>query len=131
MTVTLQDDPQTAEVHRPESQAVDITIDCAREVAFTLKIRLPWWLAGAPAITVNGTPLSAPARPSSFYAIRRTWHHDRLRVVLPKRLAVCPLPDRPGTVAFMDGPLVLAGLVDEGRVLYGDPSRPQHDPGAR
>ena len=125
VSVTLQDDPQAAEVHRPGSQAYDITIDCAREVEFTLKIRLPWWLSDAPSITVNGEPLAVTQDPTSFYGIRRTWHNDRLHVVLPKQLAACPLPDRPGTVAFMDGPQVLAGLVEEGRLLYGDSAHPE------
>jgi hypothetical protein len=43
-------------------------------------------------------------------------------LVLPKTLTAEPLPDDPQTVAFMDGPVVLAGLVDEERALLGDPS---------
>ena len=66
-----------------------------------------------------------PATPSSFFAIHRTWTDDRLQIVLPKRLSAWPLPDRPDTVAFMDGPVVLAGLIDEGRVLCGDAEHPE------
>ena len=44
---------------------------------------------------------------------------------LPKGLITEPLPDMPGTVAFMDGPVVLAGLCNEERALYGDPDDPR------
>ncbi|HBI72430.1 MAG TPA: hypothetical protein DDY59_04485, partial [Lachnospiraceae bacterium] len=36
-----------------------------------------------------------------------------------------PLPDEPETVAFLDGPVVLAGLVGEERMLYGDIRKPE------
>jgi len=61
-----------------------------------------------------------PDAPSSFHPLRRTWDHARIHVELPKALTTCPLPDGPNTVAFMDGPVVLAGLCDEERTLYGD-----------
>jgi uncharacterized protein len=125
VSVTLTEDGQTAEVERPNAQAYHLHVACRQPVEFTLKIRLPWWLAAAPVVTLNGTPLDVPATPSSFFAIHRTWTDDRLRIVLPKRLSAWPLPDRPDTVAFMDGPAVLAGLIDEGRVLYGDAEHPE------
>jgi hypothetical protein len=46
-------------------------------------------------------------------------------VELPKGLTGCPLPDTPDTVAFMDGPAVLAGLCGEERILAGDKDRPE------
>jgi len=125
VAVSLRADPQTAAVDRPLAQAYDLTVSCAQPVEFTLKLRLPWWLAGAPTIVVDDVPLEVPTAPSSFYSIRRVWQNQRIHVVLPKRLTAWPLPDRPDTVAFMDGPLALAGLVDESRVLYGDPACPE------
>jgi hypothetical protein len=100
-------------------------VDAERPVEFTLKIRLPWWLRGAPTIAVNGTPVEAEFVPSSYWSIRRTWQRDRLHVELPKGLTTCPLPDRPDMVAFMDGPVVLAGLCDEERTLHGDKDHPE------
>jgi hypothetical protein len=125
VSVTLTVDGQTAEVERPNAQTYHLHVACQQPVEFTLKIRLPWWLAAAPVITLNGTPLDVPATPSSFFAINRTWTDDRLQIVLPQRLSAWPLPDRPDTVAFMDGPAVLAVLIDEGRVLYGDAEHPE------
>ena len=43
-----------------------------------------------------------------------------LSLELPKSLTLVPLPDAPDVCAFMDGPVVLAGLCDEERTLVGD-----------
>ncbi|MBN1641944.1 MAG: glycoside hydrolase family 127 protein [Anaerolineae bacterium] len=124
--VTQTADSQAGSVHRPGSMASDLEVRCARAVAFALKIRLPWWLRGEPAIAVNGEPYDVPNAPSSYYRVSRTWGEgDRVRVELPKGLTSVPLPDEPGTVAFMNGPVVLAGLCDEERTLYGDPDHPE------
>jgi hypothetical protein len=69
--------------------------------------------------------VEADFSPSSYRSIRRTWQRDRLHVELPKGLTTSPLPDRPDMVAFMDGPVVLAGLCDEERTLCGDQVQPE------
>ncbi|MEI5604351.1 hypothetical protein, partial [Streptomyces brasiliscabiei] len=84
---------------------------------FTLKLRLPAWLAGAPTILVNGEQVELQGDSAQVIALRRTWRDDRIEVVLPKRLSSFPLADKPDSVAFMDGPVVLAGLCDEERAL--------------
>ena len=123
--VTQTADIQLGATRRPSSLAFDLAIDCAQPATFALKLRLPWWLAGAPLITVNSSPESAEPVPSSFYGLQRTWHHDRVHVELPRQLTICPLPDEPETVAFVDGPVVLAGLCDAERMLDGDRDLPE------
>ena len=76
-------------------------------------------------ITVDGERQHVPARPGSFVRLRRTWQQERVHVELPRKLTACPLPDAPDTVAFMDGPEVLAGLCDHEVTLYGDRARPE------
>jgi DUF1680 family protein len=125
VTVTQTLDPRIAEIRRPCSLAIRLAITCAQPVEFTLKIRLPWWLSGEPVIAVNGVREHMPAVPSSFIHLRRTWGQDTIYIELPKRLTTCPLPDRPDMVAFMDGPVVLAGLCEEERMLYGDANAPE------
>lgn len=109
---------------RPDRWAMDFHVRCGTPTEFSLRIRLPWWLSGPAQITVNGNPVPIQSGPSRFLEIRRTWTDDRIRLVLPKSLTACPLPDRPDMVAFMDGPVVLAGLCSENRALYGDPNNP-------
>ena len=112
-------------VHRPKRWVIELSIRCEQPVAFALKLRLPWWLSGEAHILVNGEPETITTGASSFHAIQRMWHDDTVRVELPKALSTCPLPDEPGMVAFMDGPVALAGLCDEERMLYGDKDKPE------
>ncbi|MGH2346496.1 MAG: beta-L-arabinofuranosidase domain-containing protein [Chloroflexota bacterium] len=123
--VTQMADSQLGSPRRPNSTAFNLAIACDRPSEFTLKIRLPWWLAGAAEIRVDGERLHGPFLPSSLYEIRRTWGENQVAVSLPKKLAGVPLPDQPNMVAFMDGPVVLAGLSDEERPLYGDRDDPE------
>ncbi len=123
ITQTL--DTQKEQPRRPQSIAFDLVIETEHPVDFTLDIRLPWWLQGTPRITVDGIPEEVPHQPSTYHRLHRTWSQNRIHVELPKGLITEPLPDMPGTVAFMDGPVVLAGLCNEERALYGDPDDPR------
>jgi DUF1680 family protein len=123
--VTQTWDAQRGETRRPRSHAYDVAIDCAQPAEFTLKVRLPWWLHGEATVLINGERQAISSIPSSFVALRRTWGHDKVHIILPMALTSYPLPDRPDTVAFMDGPVVLAGLCDEERMLRGDKDAPE------
>lgn len=123
--VTQTIDHEIGETRRPRRLSIDLGVKCERPVAFTVKIRLPWWLSGEPVITVNGIGEHVKSGSSSFHSIHREWNNDKVHIELPKRLTSCPLPDQPNTVAFMDGPVVLAGLCDEERILYGDKDIPE------
>jgi len=109
---------------RPSRWVIELAVACDQPVAFTLKLRLPDWVAGPPGVWVNGERQEVGCRPSDFHAITRVWQNDRVRLELPKAVRACPLPDEPETVAFLDGPFVLAGLCDEARTLHGDKDAP-------
>jgi DUF1680 family protein len=111
--------------HRPNRRVVELSIRCEQPVEFALKLRVPWWVVGQATVLVNSEPQAVETGPSSFCTIRRTWQDDAVRVEFSKALSTCPLPDEPDTVAFMDGPVVLAGLCEEERTLYGDKDRPE------
>ncbi len=112
------------ERHRRNCVAFDLTIKADKPVEFALRIRLPWWLSAGATILVNGEPEQVANEPSSFHTIRRTWSDDTLHVELPKTITASPIPDEPNKIAFMDGPVVLAGLCDEERTLVGDVDDP-------
>ncbi|HEX2947326.1 MAG TPA: beta-L-arabinofuranosidase domain-containing protein [Clostridia bacterium] len=112
-------------MHRPGTLAVKINVTCDSPVEFELKLRLPWWLKDSPKIYINSELQEIQSAPSSFLTLKKTWKNDTIRVELPKGLSVCPLPDNPDVVAFMEGPVVLAGLCDEDRTLYGDKEHPE------
>ena len=123
--ITQTFDPQTGETRRPNNVTVDIAIAADRPSEFDLKLRIPWWVKGEATVEVDGTPETTTAKPSSTVTLRRAWQNHKVRLVMPKGLTASPLPDQPETVAFLDGPVVLAGLCDEERTLHGDASRPE------
>jgi len=122
--VTQAFDSEASAQRRPSRWAVELEVDCEQPVEFRLKLRLPEWVTEPVAVFVNGERQAVSGGPSSFHAIERVWHKDRVRVELPKALWACALPDQPDTVAFLDGPVVLAALCDEERTLYGDKEEP-------
>lgn len=113
--VRIAEDPQTGQARRPASLAYTIQVRTDRcgsmePTVFGLQIRLPWWLQGKAEITINGQPQPVEDEPGSFVELTRDWCNDTIHVVFPKALSAAPLPDDPRSVAFMDGPIVLAGL---------------------
>jgi uncharacterized protein len=106
----------------------------AGAATMTLRVRVPTWAAGPPAVRLNGAAVpaaviapattiipattvipGAPGRPGpqpgGWIAIRRRWRTgDRLEVTLPMQLAFEPTPDRPGIQAVTYGPVVLSGI---------------------
>jgi DUF1680 family protein len=112
--------------HRPMADRYVVRVESDRPAEFALRLRLPWWLSGPAEVAVDDGPAESIQRgPDGWHAIRRTWHHDTVRIDLPKALTACPMPDAPEMVAYMEGPTVLAGLVDSERTLTGDPARPE------
>ncbi len=106
--------------HRPKAWRVRFHVTCAQPSEFTIKLRLPAWLSGAPSITINGERIDLPSDTPSFYALRRVWSDETFVLELPKQVVAVPVPDAPELRAFVDGPVVLAGLCDEDRLLVGD-----------
>jgi DUF1680 family protein len=133
ITQTLVNEADDHRVHRgvdpaerPNRWVVDLRVTAPKPASFTLRLRVPWWVQGTPALTINGKDEPIATKPSTYITLKRTWNSDHLRLTLPKGLATVPLPDRPDTVAFMDGPVVLAGLTSESRTLAGDRSKPEN-----
>lgn len=116
---------QNALVHRPRAQVIEMTVQAEGAGEWALRLRMPSWLAGPATVELNGEPLAEGAAPGQLLALRRAWANDTLRIALPRKLTSVPLPDDPSMVAFMDGPVALAGLCDEERTIYGDPANPE------
>ena len=116
--------PVNAEYHdRPSCWAMKYQINGAGK-NFGVYFRKPAWLAGEPVLCLNGveTPYETE---NGFILLRRIWNDDTVTLKLPKKLSTWPLPDRPNEVAFLDGPVALAGLCGESRTLYGDIDNPE------
>ena len=105
----LSNDPQTNQPHRPDSIAYQLTVETQQPREFTLRLRLPWWVSGPAEVTLNGAVQAVEVR-DGYLELRRAWTKDALHLTFPKALVAVPLPDEPELCAFMDGPVVLAGL---------------------
>ncbi len=93
----------------PEDPATRLDIEVVRPVRATLEVRQPGWCEGM-AVRVNGRPWNAGAAASGYAAIDREWRNgDRIDVSLPMALRAVPLPGASAVVAFVYGPIVLAG----------------------
>lgn len=111
--------------HRPMSTVIHLQVEADKPQEFDVKLRLPWWLAGQARLLVNGQPQEIVSKPSSYITIRRKWNRDKLRLELPKSLHAELLPGSKDMYAFMEGPNVLAGLVDGAKTLTGQPAKPE------
>jgi DUF1680 family protein len=116
--------PQHGSLHTPRSVEARLTVTCESPMELDVAIRMPDWLAGAARISVNGVVVDVRSEPRSFATLHRKWSRDIVAVSLPSALSAWPLPDRPDVMAFMDGPVALAGVCDGDRVLLGDKNRP-------
>jgi uncharacterized protein len=108
---------------RPSENIIHISVQAEKTVEFILRMRIPWWLKSKPACILNEQAANWYEE-DGFLCFKRAWEKDELRVIFPYGLHVWPLPDRPDTFAFMNGPIVLAGLVGEERTLFGDINDP-------
>jgi uncharacterized protein len=124
------------ETRFPDDDRIHLEFQCEKPVALGLRIRVPYWATRGITVTINGERQEASAKPSSYWAVERTWKTgDRLDASLPMSLHVHAMPDDPTVQAFMYGPLVLAGaLGNEGltyEMMYADPVNARRGEGMR
>jgi len=118
--VNIERDPDS----RPNHWAIEIRVDADQPAEFALRLRIPTWLRSQASVHINGQAQSMEGSSSGFFSLKRVWGHDQVRLVFPKGLTASPLPDRPDTVAFLDGPVLLAALTDGAVTLAGDAGKP-------
>jgi len=114
----------------PEEEATHLTMTLTQPSRFALKVRRPSWATSNVSLAVNNQNQDGAAfQRDGYLTIEREWRSgDRVDVRLPMSLHTEAMPDNPKMVAFMYGPIVLAGDLgkeglDQAR-RYG-PSAPQ------
>lgn len=117
---------RTEPLRRPQAQTVEMAVACERACELDIRVRLPWWLCGPATARVGDADLELGSQPGRLVSLGRRWEagETALHLELPRRVVAEPLPDAPDTFALLDGPVVLAGLVDAERTLVGDPADP-------
>ncbi len=94
-----------------------IEVNATESIRFTLSLRVPWWAANEPIIHMNGERIQGVASRPGFISIERMWQRDTVTIEIPRSITICSLPDMPDMGAFMDGPVVLAGLCEEEKTI--------------
>jgi DUF1680 family protein len=96
----------------PECDTTKLTVQLDQPVDFTVHVRVPYWATRGATAKLNGEVIATNAEPSSWLCMKRKWNNqDRLEITLPMSLHKAPMPDDETLVAFMYGPLVLAGIL--------------------
>jgi DUF1680 family protein len=94
----------------PEEDTTRLFFTAQKSVRFALKIRYPSWAKSGVFLLINGKNKPVKATPGSYFTIERKWKlGDRVEVRFPMSLHMEAMPDDPSIVAFLYGPLVLAG----------------------
>jgi DUF1680 family protein len=118
----------TQETAFPTEETTRITVHAKRPTKMNLRLRAPYWVAGAPTLKVNGKSVITPAGPSTYVSINREWKDgDHVEYRLPMKLHLHPMPDDPTLQAVMYGPLVLAGKLGP-HIERAEATRPRMSP---
>lgn len=92
-----------------------------RPIEMTVHLRHPHWCRTAK-VRINGKPVVESKQASSYIELKRVWNNgDVIELDMPMELQAVPLPGSERIIAFVYGPIVLAGsLGSEGIPLHGD-----------
>lgn len=94
----------------PNSDTIHFTLNTKTPCLFALRIRKPWWAKNGIGITVNSKPVAITKEENGYIVINRKWgKRDKLQVIIPMSLYTEAMPDNANRIAFLYGPLVLAG----------------------
>ena len=93
----------------PDGESSTLTVTAPRRVRATLNVRCPAWCDGV-RVRVNGRAWNRRPGADGYVAIAREWRSgDRIDVQLPMTQRTEALPGNPDVIAFLRGPIVLAG----------------------
>jgi len=94
----------------PESNKTTLLLTTKVSKQFPLYIRNPKWANDGVRITVNGKKITTLKDENGFLVVDRKWNNnDKVEILLPMTVHSEPMPDNPNRVAFLYGPVVLAG----------------------
>lgn len=115
------------ETNFPKSNISRFTVSTDQPKKFTMQIRRPYWAGKGFRILVNGKEISINEKPSSYISVQRKWKDgDQVTVILPMEIRIESLGNDNSKVAFMYGPLLLAGIVGEEVPIAGQYASKQY-----
>lgn len=109
---------------RPMNQRMKLELLCEPTTNFAIELRVPWWVKGTPLVWLNGEPVEV-TRQGALIVLERAWQDDEIVIQFDKQVVSIPMPDAPEMTAFMDGPIVLAGLCQEETAIETRNGKPE------
>ena len=106
----------TSQIARPKFLSAKLTIKADQLVNATFSFRIPWWAKGD--VTFETNEEVQVNTEDGFLQITGTFQASTIAVTIPRGMTRWPLADAPEYNAFLDGPILLAGLCSEERTLY-------------
>ncbi len=105
----------------PDANTSSLALTLEHPTEMTLSVRIPGWATGPVVLKVNGKPANVPVTPGSYADIRRTWKSgDRVDIALPMQLRVEMLPRSKDYLAYLYGPILLAGALASDDLTQSD-----------
>jgi DUF1680 family protein len=94
----------------PRDNRTSLVVTKAASAPVSLRVRVPAWASAEAAFTLNGKPINIAGKPGSYATLKRAWKKgDALTMTIPTSVRSESLRGAPDQVAFLYGPLVLAG----------------------
>ncbi len=93
----------------PETNQTGLVLNGNHNKKFAVRIRYPRWTT-LPVVKVNQKQVAVVKDRLGYISIERVWKdNDRIDITFPMELYTEAMPDNAGRIAFLYGPLVLAG----------------------
>lgn len=108
---------EAGDLRRPTASRLRVEITSEADVPLTVRVRVPEWIAAEPGVAGDDERVE---RLDGALVIAHPGGRTSIDIAFPFAVRAVPIPDEPGTVAFVEGPVVLAGLVDREVALRGD-----------
>lgn len=102
-----------------------ITVKANTPEKFTLSLRIPGWTKNSPIVIINGKEVKEVTENNGYFDIEKIWSDDVISIYFTAALTTSSLPDMPNMTAFMEGPVVLAGLCDRDCGIAMDKDNPE------
>ena len=109
-------DQATSHSAKPNSLSAKLRIKSEKAFKSTFAFRIPWWATGD--MTFESNEEVHVQIESGFLKLTGTFQDSSVVITIPRGITRWPLADAPDYNAFLDGPVLLAGLTNEERMLY-------------
>jgi len=109
---------EAGDAHRPSATRIRVEMTSDDGVPLRARIRVPDWVIAEPLLAGE----AHVERADGALVITHPGGRTTVDIAFPLAVRAVPIPDEPTTVAFVEGPVVLAGLVDREVSLTGDVS---------